>query len=213
MPGEEVAVEAFMIQGVFHPLCISDKTRTQPPYLLDLSIAYPSARSEDQQQAILNLAEAGARALGIDHAPLHIEIMMTPEGPKLVEIAARGAGFHVYAEIVPWVTGIDTLNTQIDMALGREITLPTPLKQGAVLEFPTFPPGRVTEITGVDTLVERDDILFSQRFVSVGDPIRPLTAGGDRALAFAVKAPDLDHARERRDDVMKTITIKTEAEG
>ncbi|WP_156823321.1 ATP-grasp domain-containing protein [Woodsholea maritima] len=209
MAGEEVAVEAVLIQGAFHPLCISDKTRTKPPYLLDISITYPSARSKAEQAAILALAEAGARALGLDNTPLHIEIMMTPDGPYLVEIAARGAGFHVFTDIIPWVTGVDTLGLHIAMALGQDIPAFTPLQRGAVLEFPVFKPGRVTRLDGVEAMLAREDVIFGESYIKVGETLRPLTCGGDRAMAFAVKGECLQDALSARDDIVRALKLET----
>lgn len=209
MAGEEIAVEAFLIKGVFHPLCISDKTRTNPPYLLDISITYPSVRPKVEQAAILALAEAGARALDLDNTPLHIEIMMTPDGPFLVEIAARGAGFHVFTDIVPWVTGVDTVGVQIALALGEDIPAFTPLQRGAVLEFPVFAPGKVTRLEGVEALLAREDIIFAESYIQVGETLRPLTSGADRAMAFAVKGECLQDALTARDDIMRALHLET----
>lgn len=196
MPGHEVAVEGFMWGDEFDLLCISDKIRTKPPYLLDLQIWYPSPRAPLECAAIAKLAEDAARALGVRNAPLHIEIMMTDDGPHLVEVAARGAGFHVFSEIAPWVTGVDTVNAQIDLALGRRPAETPRLERGAVLDFPQVPPGTITAISGVDALHDHPDVMFFKMFRRVGDVVGPLRSGADRVCAIATKGRSLDEARE-----------------
>jgi biotin carboxylase len=196
MPGREVAVEGFMWGDEFDLLCISDKTRTDPPHLLDLRIEYPSLRPRHERQAIADLAEAAARALGVRNAPLHIEIMMTADGPHLVEVAARGAGFHVFSEIAPWVTGVDTVSAQIDLAYGLRPAAEGRLERAAILDFPRVPPGRITAISGVDEIHAHPGIMFFELFRKVGDVVGPLRSGADRVCAIAVKAGGLDDARD-----------------
>jgi biotin carboxylase len=194
MPGVEVALEAFMVDDKFQPLCISDKHRTDPPYLLDLRIDYPSPRPRPECEAIAGLAERAARSLGIRHAPLHVEIMMTTEGPHIVELAARGAGFNVFTIIVPWVTGIDTIQAQIDMALGRKPHVKPQTQRAAVLDFPMAKPGTLAAISGIDALAADDHVLFYEVFRKVGDTIGPLRSGADRMAAICTRGETLSQA-------------------
>lgn len=196
MEGPEIAVEGVMAAGRFIPLLVSDKTRSTPPALLDLTITYPSLRPALQIEAIHALAEAGAHALGIDNAPVHVEMIMTADGPHLVEIAARGAGFHVFNTIVPAVTGIDTPALQLDLALGIPIALPEMESRAAILDFPLAEPGEVVAVSGLEDVRALDGVLFAECFVRPGDTVRPLKSGSDRAAAIAVAADTPDEARE-----------------
>ncbi len=196
MPGHEVAVEAIMWGERFELLCISDKIRTRPPYLLDLQLWYPSPRPAAEHAAIAQLAEAAARALDVRNAPLHIEIMMTADGPRLVEVAARGAGFHVFSEITPVVTGVDTISAQIDLAYGITPPPAPRIPGGAVLDFPQIPPGRITAIAGEDEIRAHPGVLFYERFRNVGDVVEPLRSGADRVCAIATRGQTLEEARE-----------------
>lgn len=210
MPGAEVAVEALVQNGAFFTLCVNDKRRTPPPFLLDVQLDYPSPRPADEVAAVVALAEAGARALGIDNAPVHVEIMMTPEGPHLVEMAARGAGFHVFTKIVPWVAGIDTMGAQLDLALGNPVRAGKRGPRGAVLDFPPFPPGLVTGVSGFDEVRAHEDVLFCELLTSVGERIAPLTSGADRPVALATRGATLEKAQERLRWAHERMAIATE---
>lgn len=210
MPGHEVAVEALMVGDRFELLCVSDKIRTDPPYLLDLRISYPSPRPAAEIEAIAALAESAARALGVRQAPLHIEIMMTPAGPRLVEVAARGAGFHVFSRIASWVTGVDTVGAQIDLALGREPDLRARLARGAVLDFPDVPPGRVTVVSGMEVVLAHPGILFCDVYRQVGDFHPPLRSGADRACAIAAIGEDLAGAQQTVAWAREVLRIETQ---
>lgn len=210
MPGREVAVEALVSGSRFEALCISDKSRTSPPFLLDLQIAYPSPRTPAEQAAILALAEGAARALGVRNAPMHIEIMMTDDGPHLVEAAARGAGFHVFSEIIPWVTGIDTVGAQLDIALGDAPLLGKRLSRGAVLDFPQVSQGVISSISGIEDVSSRDDVLFFELFKNPGDVVGPLCSGADRICAIATRGDDLPAAQSALAEVHDVLRIETQ---
>lgn len=188
MAGDEVAVEGYVSRGRFTPLLVSDKVRSTPPALLDVEIIYPSRRPAAEVRAICALAGAGAGVLGIDDAPVHVEIIAGSDGPRLVEIAARGAGFHVFDTIVPAVTGVDACGLQLDLASGREVCAAPAVERFARLDFPQARPGRVTKVAGLEAVRAMPGVLFAECFVRPGDVVRPLAAGSDRTAAIAVAA-------------------------
>ena len=212
MAGPEVALEGVMSTGRFIPLLVSDKTRSDPPALLDVSITYPSLRPAIEIEAIHALAEAGARALGIENAPIHVEMIMTADGPHLVEMAARGAGFHVFNTIVPAVTGIDTPALQVDLALGIPTALPGTASRAAILDFPLMAPGTVMAVEGLDEVRADPHVLFAECFVKPGDRVRPLKSGSDRAAAIAVAADTAQDARAALERARTTLRIETVSE-
>lgn len=212
MPGREVAVEGFVQSGRFHLLCISDKVRTGPPFLLDTRIHFPSWRAQSEQDSITDVARDAVAALGIDNAPVHMELIMTDAGPHLVEVAARGAGFHVFAEIVPWVTGVDTLGLQLALALGEPFDIPAIALRGAVLDFPSVAAGRLETITGWDDVTAHDDTLFAMLLKGVGDSVPPLRSGADRVAAIAVRGETANLAQSTLDDHYDRLSFTTRIE-
>ena len=212
MPGREVAVEGYVQNGKFRLMCISDKIRTGPPFLLDTRIHFPSWRDETEQAAIADVAARAVAALGIDNAPVHMELMMTEGGPHLVEVAARGAGFHVFAEIVPWVTGVDTLGLQLALALGETFEAPDVPLRGAVLDFPKVEPGRLDAIHGWERITRHADTLFAMKLKDVGETIEPLRSGADRVAAIAVRGETANAAQATLDGFYQTLDFVTRPE-
>ncbi|MCF2524452.1 ATP-grasp domain-containing protein [Bradyrhizobium sp. G127] len=195
LEGPEVAVDGFMIGDHFHLFCVSDKIRTTPPALLDTSVIFPAERSASECDAIVEVATRAAQVLGIRNAPIHAELIVTREGPKMVEIAARGAGFHVFTEIMPWVSGVDTVKAQIALCLGDHPDVQAGPLKAAVLEFPLAPAGRVQAIEGMESLASDPGLIFSEVFCKVGDLIGPLRSGADRVAALCAKGETLIEAR------------------
>jgi biotin carboxylase len=119
--------------------------------------------------------------------------MVTNGEVKVVELAARGAGFRVFTDIVPWVTGIDTVEQLIRLSVGDQPDFSVTQNHAAVLRFPEFKPGVVTSVRGVESARALPGIFEASVYVKPGDIIRPLTSGSDRAshiIAFAKTRAD-----------------------
>lgn len=207
LEGPEVAVDGFMVGNDFYLFCVSDKIRTKPPALLDTSVIFPAERSASECDKIVEVATRAARALGIRNAPIHAELIVTSDGPKMVEIAARGAGFHVFTQIMPWVSGVDTVEAQVALCLGDRPDVQASSHRAAVLDFPLAPAGRVQAIEGVESLAKDPGLIFSEVFCKVGDVVRPLRSGADRIAAVCAKGENLIEARSVLSNALSNLNI------
>lgn len=94
----------------------------------------PSKLSSENIEAIRKTAKLGCQLLGMTSSPAHVEIILTKDGPRIVEIGARNGGYrermHLYAN------NIDTTGNHIAVATGKQpdITASTN-KACAVLEL------------------------------------------------------------------------------
>jgi biotin carboxylase len=210
MHGVEMSVEAFASGGRFWPLALSDKVRTQPPYLLDTTVLFPSEQPAAIQDEAVRIVARAAEVLGIDNAPIHAEVMITPKGPMMVELAARGPGFKVFTEMIPWVTGIDTVRELIRLSVGEKPDFANPLHRGAVLSFPEVPPGRVRHIAGIDEARSIPGITDLEVYCHEGDTVRPLTSGGDRVGHIIAMAETRAAALAAVREAEQTLHIETE---
>lgn len=189
MQGPEISVEAFVCAGKYIPLCLSEKVRTKLPYLLDQEVHFPQNCSDDVTSEILEMASAAVKACGFDNCPVHMELIRTADGPRVVEMAARGAGFYVFTRILPYVTGVDTMKISLDLALGNEPHI-TPLDNplGASLVFLEPKPGRFVSATFVEEARSLQGIIDIQVYPAPGDELEELRSGADRVghiFAFA----------------------------
>ena len=128
MPGPEITVNAFSVGGVFHPLTVTDRlTGTGPAFGVALAHAWPSAHAVEEAVGAARLA---ADALGVTDGPTYTQIVLGPDGPRVMELAARLGGGHD-AELCRVALGIDLNGLALAAALGEPVELPEPEPAGA----------------------------------------------------------------------------------
>ena len=115
MKGPEVSVEVFVLDGVPHVLNVTDKLTTGAPHFVEMGHSQPSRLAAEDQQKIRDLACRAVKAVGIHCGPAHVEIMLTKEGPKMVELGARMGGDCITTHLVPLSTGVDMIKAPIDI--------------------------------------------------------------------------------------------------
>lgn len=91
LEGRHLDVNAFFRDGVFRRAGILERSFSDAPRCVPLWGAQPARASEEEERAVWELVEAGARALGIDRGPLKADVVLGPDGPALLEMAPR---FH-----------------------------------------------------------------------------------------------------------------------
>lgn len=206
MVGVESTVEALSWDGECEILAMSDKRHVSFPNCVAVSLDYPPEFPADIQDEIKTVVLGAVRALGIDCGPTHTEVMVTDEGVKIVEVAARGGGFRVFSDMIPLVSGVDAVGETIKMALGEVPDIKAKKQQGAVLRF--FNPnqtGKLQRVTGVETARSLPGVIDVQIDVKPGDEIGPVTSDGDRPGYLIATGRDRNEVMKRACLAEKTV--------
>lgn len=105
----------------------------------------PSRLSTDDISHIRHTAEIGCRLLGMTSSPAHIEIILTRQGPRIVEIGARNGGYR--ERMHKLANDIDITANALALALNQPLDL-TAKENNSVGVFELFPqnPGIFTGI-------------------------------------------------------------------
>ncbi|UHQ23699.1 ATP-grasp domain-containing protein [Lysobacter sp. 5GHs7-4] len=154
LQGEEISVEACTFEGETTVIGITDKSLTGFPYFIEDGHMFPARLDAAQAEAAIALVRGALAAVGHDHGISHTEVRLTADGPRVIEINPRPGGNYI-VELIQRVTGIDLLDAQIELALGRRPNL-APRDTGvrsAAIKF-LVPPrgGRVESVAGADSL-------------------------------------------------------------
>jgi biotin carboxylase len=198
--GPEVTVVGFSIDGAFTALTVTDRiTAELPAFGVALAHVWPSHVGG----LAPDVAEAAVAALGIENGPSYTQLRIGPEGPQVIEVAARLGGGHD-AELVQAVLGVDLNGLALDAALGNELVMThqKPRVGGAVTRFLVAPPGvlrRVEVPEGLEARIYREP----------GYVFTPLRRGADRAGAVLVTAESREEAVAQADAAANRVRFVT----
>jgi biotin carboxylase len=212
VPGPEVTVNAFSSEGRFHPLTVTDRLTAEPPaFGVALAHAWPS---EHDVTGAIEVAEQAAAALGIENGPTYTQVVLSPDGPKVIELAARLGGGHD-AELCQAALGIDLNGLALAAALGDPVSVPEakPIG-GACVSFFVAPPGLLTNLDGIDRALAVEGVLGARVYRRAGWIFGPLRRGSDRAgfvLATGDSRDDALRRAERAADLIRFETADAEA--
>lgn len=119
----------------------------------------PSRLAPTEQRAFLECAEMGCRALGMRSSAAHIEIIMTKDGPRIVEIGARNGGYR--ERMYRLANGIDLMQNALGLAFGKMPQIKA-LKNEPVAVLELFPQkaGEFVELTMQDELEKLDSLEY-----------------------------------------------------
>jgi biotin carboxylase len=94
-------------------------------------------------------AAAAARALGLGHGPVHAELRLTPDGPRILEVAARSIG-GLCGRALRFGVGVMLEELLLLHALGRAPALTRERAASGVLMLPIRRGGVLREVRGVE---------------------------------------------------------------
>jgi biotin carboxylase len=194
--GPEVTVNAVSVDGVFTPLTVTDRLTAEPPaFGVALAHAWPC---EPEQDELVALAQRAAEALGVENGPTYTQIRVGPEGPRVVELAARLGGGHD-AELVELATGVRLNDLALDFALGEEPRVPAAeaLVGGACVLFLVAPEGELEGVDGLEEAEAVEGVAEIRLYRRPGHVFGPLLRGADRAGAILAAGESRDAALER----------------
>lgn len=215
MHGPEVSVEIMVIEGEPHILTITDKYITPPPYFVELAHCEPSRLDAKTQEDIRQVAIQAVKAIGIENAPAHVEIKVTEEGAKIVELAARLGGDFITSRLVPLSTGIDMVGASVLLATGEVPELTPKRDRGAAIHFihaGQEQEGVLTRIIVPDALYGQEGVEEISLYKKPGDPVQGTRSSNDRLGHVITTGETAEQAMELGKRVMAQICVEIQHE-
>lgn len=205
MVGPEVSVEVVVHDGVPHVLQVTDKLTTGAPHFVEIGHSQPSRLPADGVEKIKDLARRAALAVGIKNGPAHVEIILTKDGPKMVELGARMGGGCITTHLVPLSTGIDMIKATIDICLGQTPDIEQKADMGSAIRFFLVPSGTIKKIEGVEDAEKIPGVKEISFTKHVGDESVELSSGADRVGYVIAQADTPEEAVTICEKALKTI--------
>lgn len=207
MVGPEVSVETLTINGKTHVIAITDKLTTGAPHFVEMGHSIPSQLPSRVQIEIKELAVAAIEAIGINVGPSHTEIIVTPEGPKIVELGARLGGDNITTHLVPLATGIDIVEWSIRLALGEDVKLPQIQSKGAAIRYLKTDEGILNSVNYPSSLKQKNGVNEIVITKKSGDRITKIGSSNDRIGYVITQASSSKEAIEICEEAINSINI------
>ncbi|MGI5828470.1 MAG: ATP-grasp domain-containing protein [Patescibacteria group bacterium] len=123
--GDEVDLDILVQNGKVKFYSIADNYQTREPFFLETGYALPSDLPEDDQKALIDMAEETLEKLGVMHGCIHFEAKSTSHGPVPIEVNLRMGGDEIYPSVKA-VWGVDLIEYAARIALGEFIKIQKP---------------------------------------------------------------------------------------
>jgi biotin carboxylase len=191
LPGEEIAIEGMVRDGVLRVLAVFDKPDTSSgPFFPETLFITPSRLAADALAEARRMASAGVRALGLTTGPVHIEMKVEGTRARIIEVAGRSIGGLCSRSLNFGLMGttLETLVLRNALGLDKESLRREPAASG-VLMIPTPGNGILDSIRGEAEARSIPGITGIDFTVVAGRPVVP-PPEGERYLGFVYARGD-----------------------
>jgi biotin carboxylase len=217
--GPEINVCAVVTRSKAHILSLSDRITADPPHFgIAIRHALPALLSAEQYQLVSEASLRAIEAIGLTEGIAYPQVLVGPQGPRVVEIAARIPGGNM-REVAMWSSGIDMIRIAILQAMNESFTLEkersSETYRGVAVEFITrlsVPENiRVAgEIRGLHEAEAMPGIKELQFKLKKGDDIPALTSSRARFGSVVAVGDTQQEALQRAASAARHIEISAE---
>lgn len=200
-----VSVESVVVDGKSRHLATTGKFPLAEPFR-ETGNFMPSLLSETEEAAVGELATRAIAALGATWGCLHIEIKLTPAGPRVIEVNPRIGGGGI-SELFELRSGMSLMRLAMLVALGES---PPPLEPAGQLAYALFlqPPMWASQLKAIAGLAEAARVKGVRWVAIEREPPRPLDwRSGSQGYVASALGLAADHAEliERRAELLTLL--------
>ena len=211
LQGNEVSVEIMVQNSEVFVLQVTDKITTGAPHFVETGHTQPSRLRNEDVAKISDLAKRAVKAVGISDGPAHVEIMLTKDGPKMIELGARMGGDCITTHLVPLSTGIDMVEATIKIALGEKPDISPKFNKGSAIRyFDNYCDGIIKKIDGIVEAESLDGIVQVTVVKGPGEFAGEIGSSVDRTGFVISQAKDAFEAERKCNEALGKIHIYTE---
>jgi biotin carboxylase len=214
LPGPQISTETLIDDGRCHTLGFSDrnyewleKTR---PYIIENGGDAPTSLTDTQQRDVVHTVERAALALGIHRGVAKGDMVLTPEGAKVIEIAGRLSGGYFSTTQIPLFTGVPFIEMAIRLALGEnlppEAVVPRQ-NQAVAIRYLDLPAGALASLEGLDEAKSAPGVHMLKLFVGAGDTLTAVENHTQRAGFVITTGADKQQAIERAHHALALVKV------
>ncbi|NEC75237.1 ATP-grasp domain-containing protein, partial [Streptomyces rochei] len=210
LSGPEFSVETLSADGVHHVVGITEKQVTEGPLFVETGQLFPAPLPAETARAAAELVTSLLDAAGHRFGPAHTEIILTADGPRVVESQARLGGDRI-PHLIRLATGYDIEAAVFEALAGRPCA-PRPAGRTGAISFFQLEPGTVERVEGLDAVEELDHVHDLRFPFGPGDELPVTVHSGSRHGFVVVTGADADQARRRAREAQALLRVTRRSE-
>ena len=211
--GEEISVDAFVVNGKVTILCVSnsEKVKDKDRFVIFRG-RYPVAASDEILKKIEVICQKIVDAFGLVNCPLLVQMISDGKDLSVLEFCARTGGCMKYL-LIRNSCGVDVISAAIDLSLEKEpeIVLKDTGNRYVVNDFIYGKPGVFDHLEGFEELQNEGILTEYHAIRPAGFEARGVTSSSDRIAGVNICAKSLAEFNEKhRAFVERARVIDTE---
>ena len=215
--GPQISTETLIDHGRCYTLGFCDRNYEwldeTRPFFIENGGDAPSALSEKERQAVIDCVESAANALGIHSGVAKGDMVLTADGPCVIEIAGRLSGGFFSSTQIPLSTGVNFVEQAIRLALGSGLQhekIASARQDAVAIRYLKLKPGKVRKIRGKSRAEHMPGVERLALLVHSGDEIAPLSNHTQRSGFVICTGEDKQEAVERAQAALAQLRIEME---
>jgi biotin carboxylase len=211
--GEEQSVETIMHNGEQLRAGMVDRHYGFSPYPIEVGHTNPSHLSADVQEEIFRVVGHAAHSLGIANGPAKADMILTKQGPMILEMPARlSGGFHSQYT-TPLALGMNPIRAVMRQSLAddkfQEDLVPT-RNEFSLCHALFPPPGRIRKIKGYKDAQTLEGVKHIFLFKQEGETIESYQNCADRPCYVIMQARSREKLWHTFEKVKNTLQYEME---
>ncbi|WLG85677.1 ATP-grasp domain-containing protein [Pseudomonas cucumis] len=193
--GKEFSVESFSVSGRHYVLGITEKFIDAASFI-EIGHVFPAELDSLITEEITSYVAKVLAATGIEHTVAHTEIMLTAQGPRLIETHTRVGGDYI-PQLVRQVTGVDLYEIGARLQEGHwssyfveQYTVPASDGWCGIRYLLPDAPGRIVKsVHGVEQARAFPGVVQAHALRKPGERIKSLIESFPRTAYVIAKSP------------------------
>ncbi|TAL15196.1 ATP-grasp domain-containing protein [Patescibacteria group bacterium] len=166
----------------------------------------PVGLPEGEVEKAFEVSRAAIRALNLRATSTHIELFLTPQGWKIIEVGARIGGYRgsLYREAY----GIDHFYNDLAIHMGNKPTMPgAPIKHAAGFNIYADDEGIIESIEGIEEAQQLTSVVFVEPHAEPGDEALFAQNGGRYVVDGILSNTDPDQLEKDMAKIREIVKI------
>lgn len=208
--GTLVSVELGVRDGRCYPFSVTGRFRWAEDEVVELGSFIPAALPDATAAECVAYAESVCRALGLDLGLFHLEIMVTDDGPRLVEANPRvmGGALPTIYELATGLNIYDGLLQVLDPD-AEVVVPPRPSRTVGGRKVMSREPGTIDAHARLDWMLDRSEVLGVVGFDTYGTGPGRRVEAGDVIARFLVAGADYSSVVVAAEDLLQRLESVT----